>query len=217
MISRADEAGYGKLAVGFGERPALVVVDFQAAFLQSEYPLGGFEAVSRACEQTEKLLNFARSCRIPVACCYIAYDTPSDIPRWKIPSLYSDFFEGSAGTVLDRRIVDRSYDYVFSKKAPSAFFGTPLHSHLQSLRIDTVAIAGCVTSGCIRATAVDSFSHGYRTIVLDDCCGDPEQERHLASIRDLTMRYVDVATSQDFRKQVEERMTAMPEQNGGLE
>lgn len=208
MTSASEKAGYGKLAVGFGERPALVVVDFQAAFLQSEYPLGGFEEVSLACERTTELLDFVRAVGIPVACCYIAYDQRSEIPPWKIPSLYTDFFEGGEGAMLDRRIVDRSYDYVFSKRAPSAFFGTSLHSHLQSLQIDTVVVAGCVTSGCIRATAVDSFSHGYRTIVLDDCCGDPDRERHMGSLRDLAMRYADIATSQDFKTVIRERTTA---------
>ncbi len=208
MTSILKEAGYGKLDVGFGDRPALVVVDFQTAFLRSDYPLGGFPEVSRACQRTAAILTAVRQARIPVACCYIAYDKEADIPRWKIPSLYRDFFEGGEGVQLDERIVDTSYDYVFSKKAPSAFFETTLHAHFQSLQIDTVIIAGCVTSGCIRATAVDSFSHGYRTIVLDDCCGDPDQERHAGSLRDLALRYADILMSQDFVSTIRQKLAA---------
>jgi len=205
-MSTHQKAGYGELAVGFGDCPALVVVDFQSAFLQQGYPLGGFPEVLRACEQTADFLRIVRSARIPVACCYIAYDSAKDIPRWKIPSLYRDFFEGSDGVQLDKRIVDPENDYVFSKKAPSAFFGTDLHSHLQSHQVDTVIVAGCVTSGCIRATAVDSFSHGYRTIVLDDCCGDPDKERHAGTMRDLALRYADISTSEELGVIIRQRL-----------
>lgn len=205
-MSTIKKAGYGELAVGLGRRPAVVVVDFQAAFLQSDYPMGGFPEVSQACQRTAELLKTVRAAGIPVACCYIAYEKEAEIPRWKIPSLYRDFFEGGCGAQLDERIVDTAHDYIFRKTAPSAFFGTSLHSHFQTLQIDTVIIAGCVTSGCIRATAVDSFSHGYRTVVLEDCCGDPDPQRHAGSLQDLTLRYADILSSEELLGAIQQKI-----------
>lgn len=209
MISAIDKAGYGELAVGLGDQLAVVVVDFQTAFLQSDYPMGGFPEVSQACLQTAKLLKAVRAANIPVTCCYIGYEKEAEIPRWKIPSLYRDFFEGGQGTQLDERIVDTASDYVFRKTAPSAFFNTSLHPHFQSLQIDTVIITGCVTSGCIRATAVDSFPHGYRTVVLDDCCGDPNPERHAGSLRDLALRYADILSSQELLAAIQQNAAVL--------
>jgi maleamate amidohydrolase len=72
------------------------------------------------------------------------------------------------------------------------FFQTPIIPFLTKHRIDTTIITGCVTSGCIRATAIDAFSYGYRTIVVNDCCGDPAEDSHQANLRDLDRRYADV-------------------------
>jgi nicotinamidase-related amidase len=81
---------------------------------------------------------------------------------------------------------------VFTKRMPSAFFETPLASYLVWHKVDTVVITGGSTSGCVRATAVDSLSHGYRTIVPVECVADKHESYHFANLSDLAIKYADV-------------------------
>ena len=92
---------------------------------------------------------------------------------------------------------DPAYDFHFTKSAPSMFFGTPLITFLTKARVDTVIVTGVATSGCVRATIVDSFSHGYRTMVPEECCGDMEEGPHHDNLRDVGRRYADVLTLKD--------------------
>lgn len=85
----------------------------------------------------------------------------------------------------------------FTKSAPSMFFGTPLTTFLNKARVDTVFVTGVATSGCVRATIIDSFSHGYRTMVPEECCGDMEEGPHRDNLRDVGRRYADVITLQE--------------------
>jgi maleamate amidohydrolase len=97
---------------------------------------------------------------------------------------------------MDDAIADPSYDYIFQKSGPSIFFQTPLTGFLTKHRIDTVLVTGCVTSGCVRASVIDAFSFGYRTIVVEDCCGDPGKEEHEANLKDVGRRYADIVSSE---------------------
>jgi maleamate amidohydrolase len=82
------------------------------------------------------------------------------------------------------------------KKWPS-FHGTPLLSLLTAARHDTVIVTGCMTSGCVRATVVDAFSYGYRTLVPEDCVGDQAREGHESNLRDVQRRYAEVTSSEE--------------------
>ena len=84
------------------------------------------------------------------------------------------------------------------------FFQTPIVSFLTKHRVDTAIVTGCVTSGCIRATAIDAFSYGYRTVLVDDCCGDPAQDSHEANLRDIGRRYADIRQSDEVMTWFEE-------------
>lgn len=88
--------------------------------------------------------------------------------------------------------IDEARDLVFTKRMPSAFFETPLASYLVWHKVDTVVITGGSTSGCVRATAVDSLSHGYRTIVPEQCVADKHESYHFANLTDLLLKYADV-------------------------
>jgi nicotinamidase-related amidase len=81
---------------------------------------------------------------------------------------------------------------IYLKKMPSAFFETQLQSLLVWHRVDTVVLTGGSTSGCIRATAVDSLSRGYRTIVPEECVADKHESYHFANLTDLALKYADV-------------------------
>ncbi len=86
-------------------------------------------------------------------------------------------------------------DILIAKRKPSAFFGTPLLETLTGLRCDTLVIAGCTTSGCVRATAVDGFSHDLRVAVPADAVFDRSQASHAIGLFDLNAKYADVMDS----------------------
>jgi len=81
---------------------------------------------------------------------------------------------------------------VITKTKPSAFFGTPLASILTYLGIDTIVLGGMVTSGCVRATVIDAFSHNYRVIVPLECVADRSPTSHEVNLFDIDMKYADV-------------------------
>jgi maleamate amidohydrolase len=192
-----EAATYGARAVGYGERPALLIVDFQRGFTDPEFTMGKSERIHAARDNTFALVEAARSAGIPVASCYVGWQSEKDMQYWKIDALYREFFAGSPALEIDPLLLDESYDFTFLKSAPSMFFQTPIVPFLTKHRIDTAIVTGCVTSGCIRATAIDAFSYGYRTVVVDDCCGDPAPESHEANLRDLDRRYADIRNAAD--------------------
>lgn len=111
----------------------------------------------------------------------------------KIPSLALLTF-GSRWIEVDPRLAPREGEVVWVKKGASAFFGTGLAAALVADRIDTAIVAGCTTSGCVRATAVDACQHGFRTWVVREAVGDRAKGPHAASLFDLDAKYADVVT-----------------------
>ncbi|MEM9529832.1 MAG: isochorismatase family protein [Pseudomonadota bacterium] len=187
------EAGYGSQDIGFGERPAILVVDFQHSFTRAEWPVGGSPHIAEAVKRTEPLLHAARARGIPVAQCNCAWQSAKDMAYWKVGPLYDGHcFRGHEATRIEESLLDPEYDFHFTKSAPSIFFLTPLVTFLTTHRVDTTIITGCTTSGCVRASIVDSFSYGYRTIVPQECVGDQDREAHEANLRDVRRRYADV-------------------------
>ena len=192
MTDDYQRRSYGAIAVGTGEMPGIVVVDFQLGFTDPQYPLGGAPLVMRAVENTAKLLELARPLGVPVAVCNTAYLDEREMPYWKITAVRETFLHSHPSTRLDPRIHDPAYDLTVTKKGPSIFFETGVANYFTKERVDTVIVTGCNTSGCIRGTALDSFSHRYRTLVPEDCVGDIEEQPHRDNLRDIGRRYVDV-------------------------
>lgn len=184
-------AGYGGRSVGFGSRAALLVVDFQLAFTDTRYQMGRSDHVTRAVDRTATLLDQAAALGLPVAACNVGWSDLRGMPYWKASACYEGMAPGDEGLILDPRI-DRPGQYQFTKVAPSMFFATPLMTFLVKERVDTVIVTGCTTSGCVRATIVDAFSHGFRTIVPEPCCGDQDEQAHTANLTDVGRRYADV-------------------------
>ena len=204
MTDSYNDASYGEHSIGFGERPGVIVVDFQCAFTDPQYPIGGFKHIHNAVEETAALLKVARRCGIPVASCYTGYNSLEDMPYWKIGVVREQFFLDHPCMELDHRIVDRSYDFVFLKSAPSIFFNTPLVSFLTKQCVDTVVVTGCTTSGCVRASTIDSFSWGYRTIIPESCVGDADEGPHRDNLRDVGRRYADVVSREEVETYFEQ-------------
>jgi len=188
--------GYGQGSIEPGERPAVLVVDLQYAFTDPSFPMGGAELVERAVVNTARLLAAARAAEVPVFQTVVAWrEDGSDLGLWpvKLPRLREVTLESRWGQV-DARVWDDS-DVLLVKKWPSFFHGTPLQSLLTAARRDTVVVTGCMTSGCVRATIVDAFSYGYRTLVPEDCVGDQGREGHESNLRDVHRRYAEVTSA----------------------
>jgi len=188
--------GYGQGSIEPGERPAVLVVDLQYAFTDPSFPMGGAELVERAVVNTARLLAAARAAEVPVFQTVVAWrEDGSDLGLWpvKLPRLREVTLESRWGQV-DARVWDDS-DVLLVKKWPSFFHGTPLQSLLTAAQRDTVVVTGCMTSGCVRATIVDAFSYGYRTLVPEDCVGDQGREGHESNLRDVHRRYAEVTSA----------------------
>jgi len=190
--------GYGQAPIEPGERPAVLVIDLQYAFTDPAFPLGGAELVERAAENTARLLGVARDAGVPVYQTVVAWrEDGSDIGLWpvKLPRLREVTLD-SRWARVDARVWDDS-DVLLVKKWPSFFHGTPLASLLAATQRDTVIVTGCMTSGCVRATTVDAFSYGYRTLVPEDCVASDDPAQHDASL--LLMRHrFDVVPSSEI-------------------
>lgn len=191
--------GYGSASIGVGRRPAVLVVDFQVAFTDPRFPLGGLPRIHAATEATAALLEVARGRGVPVAACYTAYGSLRDMPLWKVKAVREEFFYGHPCTAMDPRI-HHAGDFTYCKNAPSMFFQTPLITFLVRENVDTVIVTGCTTSGCVRATVVDAFSYGFRVQVAEDCCGDAEEGPHRDALRDVGRRYADITDAPHMRE-----------------
>lgn len=187
--------GYGDGAVGWGQRPAVLVVDFQRGFTDPSFRMGGAPMIDRAVTRTARVMRAARAAGFPVVACVMGYGTSQAMPYWKIKPLREELIAGHPSLELDPRIAAEAPDLLVTKTAPSIFFNTPMAPFLIRHRVDTVVVTGCITSGCVRASVVDAFSLGFRTLVPEDCVGDHEEEPHLANLRDVGRRYADVIDS----------------------
>jgi maleamate amidohydrolase len=184
-------------SVGLGERPALVIIDLINAFTDSETELGS--EVDGVIKQTERLLSAFRKHDLPRYFTTVAFEESyGDAGRFieKVPAL-RELRLGTEAVEVDDRIAPVDDERVILKKYASAFFGTDLETELTTHRVDTLVIAGVTTSGCVRATAVDSLQHGYRTIVPADAVGDRAEGPHRANLLDIDAKYGDVVETDD--------------------
>jgi maleamate amidohydrolase len=179
--------------VGYGERPALLVVDLQRGFTDPANPLGG--DLSAIVERTNRLLEAAHGSEVPVVLTRIVttHEAGSDYGIWqeKIPRL-DTLTAGSTWVELDERLDLAAEDHVLDKRQASAFHGTELSSMLVAWGVDTLVVAGCTTSGCVRASVVDACAHGYRAIVAEAAVGDRARGPHEANLFDMNAKYGDV-------------------------
>ena len=182
---------------GFGSKLAIVNVDFQRAYTDIAAFKTAYESDPRQIEHVNTISSLARNKGMPVIWTHVAYaDDASDAGVWGTRTDTADSLQniryGSDRHAFDPRCAIAAKDTVYTKRMPSAFFETPLASLLVWHRVDTVIVTGGSTSGCVRATAVDSLSHGYRTIVPIETCADKHESYHFANLTDLQMKYADV-------------------------
>jgi nicotinamidase-related amidase len=195
------EATYGEhdfgAEVGMGDRPALLVIDLINAFTDPGTDLGS--DVEGVLAQTERLLDAFREHDLPRYFTTVAYeDSYGDAGQFieKIPAL-RELELGTEAVEVDDRIAPADGERVILKKYASAFFGTDLQTELTTNGVDSLILAGVTTSGCVRATAVDSLQHGYRTVVPADAVGDRADGPHEANLFDIDAKYGDVVTTDE--------------------
>jgi nicotinamidase-related amidase len=188
------QRGFG-LKIGFGERPALIIIDMVKAFTNPQAMLGA--NLDAEIEATKPLLDVAHERGIPVFFSTVIYNDADlkDAGIWALKQKGVVTLKGDTdGGQVDPRLDMRSTDSLIVKKYASCFFGTDLVSRLMSRQIDTLIITGCTTSGCVRATAVDAVQTGLRPMVVREAVGDRSAAAHDQSLFDLNAKYADVVS-----------------------
>jgi maleamate amidohydrolase len=206
-----DAAGWGRRA-GYGQRPVLMVIDVNYNFCGDRAePI--LESISRwrySCGEVawttgipaiRKILDAARAKRLPV----IYTTNPRradgfDLGVWTLKSHRSaDVVDvhGHQGNDIVAEVAPRDNDIFLEKRKPSAFFGTPLMSHLTMLRADSLILTGTTTSGCVRATAVDAVSYDLRVTIPHEAVFDRSDLSHKVALLDVHMKYADVTDLDD--------------------
>jgi maleamate amidohydrolase len=188
---------------GFGSRPALINVDLQKAYTKVGEFVTAYETDPKQLEYVNQLARAFREKKFPVVWTYVAYmDSGEDCGVWgtrtDTPDSLQNIKPGSRRSELDERLeVDHKRDVVIIKRMASAFHETNLGSVFNFHKIDTVIVTGGSTSGCVRATVVDSLSRSYRTIVPEECVADKHESPHFANLYDMALKYADVVSVQE--------------------
>lgn len=181
-------SGFGG-SLPLGSRPALVIVDPAKAYAEPTSPLyaGAEEAVS----SMRTLRAAASVAGIPVYLTQVLYDDEAGILGGlfftKVPAL-RHFVVGNPLAEFIEGLEPQPGEMVITKHYPSAFHGTSLAAALTATKIDTVLIVGFSTSGCIRATTIDSLQHGFVPVVVADAVGDHHREAHESNLRDIAAK-----------------------------
>jgi nicotinamidase-related amidase len=204
QLYEAVKANPERAKFGFGKKLAVMNIDFQQAYTRPDlFPKTAYVTDPLQIDWTNRISGAARARGMPVIWSRVAYkedggdagvwgtrsDTPDSLQNIKYGSPRHDFDP--------RTDIDEAVDLVFTKRMPSAFFETPLRSYLTWHGVDTLVVTGGSTSGCVRATAVESLSHGFRTIVPEECVADKHESYHFANLTDLALKYADVVGAQE--------------------
>lgn len=177
----------------------LLIIDFVNGFADPATFGGG--NIPQAIARTVDLLALARDRDWPVAHSRIVYaddDSDANIFSLKVPGMLG-LKEHSPNSAIVGELAPRAGELVVRKNVPSAFFGTTLSPWLAQHGVRTLLVAGCVTSGCVRASVVDAMCWGLRPVVIADCVGDRAIGPHDASLFDMRQKYADVITLDELR------------------
>jgi len=197
QLAAYENINMGVGSIGPGERPAVVVVDFQRQFTEGKLASPRTDAVMQA---TARLLEEARARGLPVIFLRCSYDSPDQVGlvwQTKCPDMAA-CVPATAATEIDPRIQVMDGDPMIEKHRASGFFRTDLDAELERRQVDTIIVAGTSTSGCVRATAVDGAMRDYRVIVVEDCVDDRAEQSHHATLTDFHAKYGEVMKLEDL-------------------
>ncbi len=188
---------------GFGRKAAVINVDLQKAYTTVGEFVTSYETDPKQMDYVNQISDLARSKNLPVVWTYVAYmDSGEDCGIWgtrtDTPDSLQNIKVGSHRSEFDDRLnIDHKKDVIINKRMASAFHETNLPSVLNFHGIDTVIVTGGSTSGCVRATVVDSLSRSFRTIVPEECVADKHESPHFANLYDMAIKYADVVPAAD--------------------
>jgi len=192
------KANPARARFGFGRKPALLNIDLQKAYTAVGEFKTAYQTDPKQIDYVNQLADLARSKGLPVIWTHVAYmDSAEDAGVWgtrtDTPDSLQNIKVGSRRAEFDDRLhIDHGRDVIYNKRMPSVFHETSLQSLLVWHRVDTLILTGGSTSGCVRATCVDSLAHGYRTIVAEECVADKHEIPHFANLCDMLLKYADV-------------------------
>ena len=204
-------AGFGNPG-GCGTRPVLLIIDVQyrtigtspRPFFEAikEFPTSCGEVGWAAVANISLLLNEFRKRRWPVLYPHVAPKVGTDGGRLaeKVPGIMTI---PPKGYEFPTELAPQPGDILLPKKHPSAFFATPLVSHLVDLGADTLVVTGCTTSGCVRASVVDAFAYNFRVLVAQDAVYDRSHVSHAVNLFDMSEKYADVAPAEDLLRKLQ--------------
>ena len=190
-LSGYRAGGHGQ-RIGFGKKAAVVVVDMINLYVSPRFALGHGENTAAVVAANKRLLETARAKELPVFFSNVGLRrSAAEKGVWGIKVGGSKEITPEADTIVPE-LAPTETDIIVTKAKASVFFGTQLASMLVSLDVDTIVVTGVTTSGCVRATVVDGFSHNFRVIVPAECVGDRAALPHKVSLFDMDMKYSDV-------------------------
>lgn len=199
-----------------GPKPAILAIDlFDMAYEGGPLPIPEVTATYpsscgihawEALPHTKSLLETARRAGIPIF--YSMGDTAPNAKPANISATLRKKRSGMEGYKLRADVGPQEQDVIIRKQRASAFFGTPLASHLTQLRVDTVIVFGQSTSGCVRASVVDGFSHGFHMVMAEECCFDRSSLSHRVNLFDLHHKYADLMKTAEITAELERRAIA---------
>ncbi|KAK1622591.1 putative N-carbamoylsarcosine amidase [Colletotrichum phormii] len=206
-ISSYAASGYGN-RMGWGSRPALLLVDICKAYWTTGSPLdlSANPSAIAVPESAAQIVAAAREGGVPVVWTAVEYTDPEmadaglfwlkakTLAVWQV---WSDLHSQGLADWVNEDLTPKNGDVVVKKKYASGFFGTTLATELTCRNVDTVVICGVSTSGCVRATTLDAMQHGFRPMVAREACGDRSEEIQNANLFDLDSKYADVVSMKD--------------------
>ena len=221
MTTRSDNASEVKYRqqgmgprIGFGQRPAVLVIDMQHDFCDRDAPTTLWPSIGETYEPIRQLCEIARPRRIPVfyTTGLVAADG-SSAGLWRYKQRYHAEgrvqIDGSPGAEIIAELAPQPGDHVIRKWRPSAFFRTDLEVFLSVLAIDTLIVCGTSVSGCVRATVTDAFMRDIRCMVVREGVADRTPAVLEANLFDMDQKYADVVNLHEAK----EYLAAFPLKN----
>ncbi|MBC7703804.1 MAG: isochorismatase family protein [Rhodoferax sp.] len=208
QLYSAIKANPTRKRFGFGRTPALINIDLQKAYTCVGEFATAYQTDPKQLDHVNDLAAEFRARGFPVIWTYVAYmESGEDCGVWGTRSNTPDSLQnikvGSRRSEFDDRLkIDHVRDVIVNKRMASAFFETNLGSIFNFHGVDTVVVTGGSTSGCVRATVVDSLSRSYRTIVPEECVADKHEAPHFSNLYDMAIKYADVLTVAETLEQL---------------
>ncbi|PMD50361.1 hydrolase [Hyaloscypha bicolor E] len=197
---------YGKNQLRFGSKPVLVVIDCVKAYHDPTSPLYAPKRFDEALKSILRLIEKCRAVGIPVVYTSVIYETPQSGGKWyteKLPNVLCCYDAGNPFRDFAEGVMPRKDEVVVLKQYSSSFFGTTLSSLLASWGCDCTILCGYSTSGCVRATALDSMQYGYSPFVVKDACGDRHASVNDSNLFDMQAKFAEVLAEQEMMKLID--------------